>query len=186
MNSLHKRRDLCIATLNVVFALAVLFVWIPRDIDTGVIDEWRRTVRIGDAMMPTFAAIGMLISGFVIAVRTLWRDERNECRQMEFGFVLAMALILFLSLLLMMKTGPVLVNILLGEGASYSSLRASAPWKYLGFFVGGTSLVFCCISLSYRAVRWRYALIAFLSTLLIAALYDLPFDNLILPPNGDF
>ena len=79
------------------------------------------------------------------------------------------------------------INIVVTGGETpYRVLRATAPWKYLGFALGGTVMTFGLIALSQHRPSWRLAALAFVATLVIALLYDLPFDNLLLPPNGDF
>ena len=89
-------------------------------------------------------------------------------------------------LALMLLTGPILAWIVTGGETPYRVLRATAPWKYLGFALGGTVMTFGLIALSQHRPSWRLAALAFVATLVIALLYDLPFDNLLLPPNGDF
>ena len=86
----------------------------------------------------------------------------------------------------MLLTGPILAWIVTGGETPYRVLRATAPWKYLGFALGGTVMTFGLIALSQHRPSWRLAALAFVATLVIALLYDLPFDNLLLPPNGDF
>jgi len=97
---------------------------------------------------------------------------------LPFGMMACMAL--------MLLTGPILAWIVTGGETPYRVLRATAPWKYLGFALGGTVMTFGLIALSQHRPSWRLAALAFVATLVIALLYDLPFDNLLLPPNGDF
>jgi len=60
-----------------------------------------------------------------------------------------------------------------------------APWKYLGYLLGGTLLIAGVVAWIERGVRWRSVVLAFGVVLALAMLYDLPFDDLLLPPNGD-
>jgi len=46
-------------------------------------------------------------------------------------------------------------------------------------------MVFALIALTERRCTWRAALIAAVAPALIALCYDAPFDDLLLPPNGD-
>ena len=194
-------RNLAVALTGCGFALLALAVWIPLDVDTGVIDVWRRNVRIGDAMLPVFSAAGMALAGAVIGVRSLLRDAEPAAGRIDPRFLawlaatLAAGLALMLLTLpfgmmacmaLMLLTGPILAWIVTGGETPYRVLRATAPWKYLGFALGGTVMTFGLIALSQHRPSWRLAALAFVATLVIALLYDLPFDNLLLPPNGDF
>ena len=52
--------SLGVAAVVAAFALATLIFWIPADIESGVIETFRRRVIIGDALAPTVAAVGML------------------------------------------------------------------------------------------------------------------------------
>jgi hypothetical protein len=67
----------------------------------------------------------------------------------------------------------------------YRPLRASVPWKYLGYVAGGAMLIFGLISLAERRMRPEHLFLSFVAALALALLYDLPFEDLLLPPNGD-
>ena len=67
----------------------------------------------------------------------------------------------------------------------YRPLRATPPWHYIGFLVGGTILIGGLTSLVEQRLSAHSFVIGFIATLVVALLYDLPFDDLILPPNGD-
>ena len=68
----------------------------------------------------------------------------------------------------------------------YRLVRATAPWKYLGFLLGGFVLLFTVIVSVERRVRVRSIVLALVIPLVIAMFYDLPFDDTLLPPNGDY
>ena len=74
--------------------------------------------------------------------------------------------------------GPVLVE-------EYRLLRASAPWKWVGFVLGGTVVVTGLISAIERRLSLRALLIGIAVTVALIVLFDLPFDDLLLPPNGE-
>ncbi|MGH1464100.1 MAG: hypothetical protein ACRBBQ_01950 [Cognatishimia sp.] len=178
-------RDIAVGVIGCVFALLTLLVWIPNDIDTGVIDVWRRTVRIGDAMLPSFAALGALVASAVVGVRGIMREPDKQSRIIN-PFFMVMSLVIFvIGFTLMLYAGPVLLLLIKGEGASYRLMFDTAPWKYVGFVLGGTTIVLSFMALASHRISWRLVFIAAMSTLFIALLYDLPFDNLLLPPNGD-
>ena len=68
---------------------------------------------------------------------------------------------------------------------SYRALRDTAPWKYIGYLTGGTMLVGGLIALINRCVTWRTIAIGLFVSAALAGIYDLPFEDLLLPPNGD-
>ena len=186
MNALARTQDIVVACVGIGLALVVLFIWIPSDISTGIIDVWRRNVRIGDAMLPTFAAIGILLASGAIGLRAVLRLGQSSFRKIELRFLCWCVAILTVAMALMMWTGPLLASIWSDESAGYRVLRAQSPWKYAGFIVGGFVLVYAFISFANHRFSWRFGTIALIATVAIAAFYDLPFNNLILPPNGDF
>lgn len=185
MKNPDKIREAFLGFGAICSALVVLLFWIPADIDTGVVDVWRRTVRIGDAMLPSFAATGMLCAGVVMLVRAFVLPAMGERRVMSLTFLVTSGLVLAIALLLMQLSGPAVVWLWFSGETPYRLLLDTAPWKYVGFVVGGSFMVFCFTSLTSHRLSWRFALLAVVSTLLIALVYDLPFDNLLLPPNGD-
>ena len=80
--------------------------------------------------------------------------------------------------------GPLAVELFGAEG-SYRALRDTAPWKHLGFVAGGTLLVAGLMALVEGRLTMRGVVIGLLATFALILLYDLPFDDLLLPPNGD-
>ena len=42
-------------------------VWIPADVESGVVETFRRRIVIGDAMAPTAVAVGMIVAAFLLA-----------------------------------------------------------------------------------------------------------------------
>lgn len=186
MKQSSKRNDVVIGLVGMCFALLTLFYWIPVDIDTGVIDEWRRTIRIGDAMLPTFAAIAILGSSIMIGLRAMLGLGSGGPRAMSLVFVGIVLAVIATGLTVMWVAGPAIVALRFSGDASYRTLLDTAPWKYTGFVLGGTCLVCGLTVLARHRFAWRDVGIALGATVVIALLYDLPFDNLYLPPNGDF
>ncbi|WP_424987017.1 hypothetical protein [Microbulbifer sp. S227A] len=179
-------RDLSVAIIGVVLSLILLLVWIRLDIETGLIDEWRRTIRIGDALLPTIGAIGVLGSALWIGLSAyLWPDNEAGAEFSAPLLVLVLGIQL-VSFVLMLWVGPVLIALFADEGVTYRLKLDSVPWKYTGFLAGGTFMIFALKSLLERSFTLRSLGIAFLATAVMAFLYDVPFDNMLLPPNGDF
>ena len=170
--------------LGLFFALAallVIFVWIPLDTETGIVEKVRRRLTIGDALGPTVAGVFLLLGGLLTALRPNANDPGLKPGHLIW---VAKLLILFaLSLAIMRWLGPALGALLAEDG--YRPLRATAPWKYLGYVAGGTCLITGLTALVTHKITTKQIVIAFAATLIMALAYDLPFDDLILPPNGD-
>ena len=177
-----SHRTLLVAAACAAFALATLLIWIPADVDSSVIQLVRRRASIGDAMAPAVAAV-ILLLGAVVLVFERQREATPGLPRESLVFLGLTVLIIALSFVLMRWTGPMLTVL---AGLDYRPLRASAPWKYLGFGLGGFVLVAGLVALAERRFSWRGTLVAALVVLGLIAVYDLPFDDLLLPPNGDF
>ena len=164
-----------------ICAIVLVAVWVPLDTGTGYIEKVRRQVTLGDALAPTFAGLLILLASVL-----LWFEGKSDQPRLTWANMawLAKLIGLIASVLLIMRYAGPLVGALLGE-EGYRPLRASTPWKFIGYGIGGTALIFGLISLVERRLSWRRLVLAMLATALIAAFYDLPFDNLVLPPNGD-
>ena len=67
----------------------------------------------------------------------------------------------------------------------YGDLRDTASWKYVGFVIGGTTLVATLMALMERRFTWRAIWIGLLAVAGLIVVFDLPFPDLLLPPNGD-
>ena len=82
-------------------------------------------------------------------------------------------------------TGPAAVALFGPEGVGYRALRDTVPWKLIGFLCGGTVMILGPIVLVERRLRWQAVAVAVVATVAMIVIYDLPFDDLLLPPNGD-
>ena len=171
-----------------------LFVWIPLDIETGVIETFRRRVNIGDAMAPTVMAVAILAVSAIMGVMAIVRpsEKAGEAEEgldkQSFLFLLRLMAVLIVGLAFMVYLGPLvvdIVNTLGGEIGTYRNLRATYPYKIIGYVVGGFVLIFGIISAVENRFTLNAALISIAAVIVITFLYDVPFDNLLLPPNGD-
>jgi hypothetical protein len=177
-----------------LLAAVTLAVWIPRDIETGIVEVFRRSRTIGDALAPVIAASGVAVMSLVLIAGSLSRTESlpatsGRLTAENLRFVGILVAVLVVSLAVMFWTGPLLVKLANSFGltpGSYRELRGTAPWKYTGYLCGGTLLIFCLVSFIEARLRWLTLAIAVAITLTLALLYDLPFDSLLLPPNGDY
>ena len=178
-----------LAAACLALAGALLLVWIPLDAETGILERVRGRTRIGDSLAPVVAAATLGLAGLLLLLesrrdsavgdRTDWRAAR---------FLLALLALFAVVVGVFRWTGPLavwLAGAFNSEWTEYRPLRDSVPWKYLGFCGGGFLLVFVSVAMAERKVALRTVWLAVLAPLLIALLYDLPFDDLLLPPNGD-
>ena len=178
--------NLILAIVVVIFAALVVFVWIPIDVESGIFEKVRRRYEIGDAFAPTLA-VGLLgVGGLMLLVESLQFSSTVSLslRSLKFVAVLLASFAAFTSLLVW--TGPLLVSLIADTGSEYRLLRDTIPWKYSGYLVGGTFLISALISLMEHRVRWQSVAIAVTAVVAMILLYDLPFDDLLLPPNGDY
>lgn len=225
-----------------LFALAVslliLFVWIPLDVDSGIIEKARRSTVLGDSFAPAVAAALVAIGACLLfierrepvdnsssPVNEVSADSRasannamlsdkpsnipshnpstNTSRSPSYNtgsgtrdtsqylqrenliYLFTTIVLLTVSLAVMRYAGPLLVTLIGDEGVSYRLLRDTPPWKYIGFVAGGVLLITSLISRVERRFRFRFLLIGIAAVVVLIAVYDLPFDDLLLPPNGD-
>ena len=75
MARLNSIPALCVASVGCAFTLMLLMFWIRLDIETGLIDAWRRTIRIGDALLPTIGAVRLLLSALWLGVSAFRRPS---------------------------------------------------------------------------------------------------------------
>ncbi len=182
--------------LAIFFSLAsllTLFVWIPLDIETGVIETFRRRVTIGDAMAPTIMAVAILVVSVVMGILAVFQpaenssDVKEDLDKQSFVFLARLVIVVSIGLVLMVYLGPMvvdLINTLGGKIGSYRNLRASYPYKLIGYVFGGFVLIFGIISVVENRFSMNGALVSIIAVVVITMLYEVPFDNLLLPPNG--
>lgn len=163
-----------------LFGIFIVFAWVPIDVTSGIVERIRGRNSIGDSFAPTVAGVLLTLSGFWLAMSA--KDEKRLTAR-NLTWVLVMIGMLAASLTVMRWLGPVTTWVL-GE-ESYRILRDALPWKYIGFVTGGALLVFGLISLIERKLSLSRLIIGIGVALAIALLYDLPFDDVLLPPNGD-
>ena len=174
--------DRRLALLCIALAIVAGSVWLPADIDTGLIEKVRRQVRIGDAAMPTLA-LAVILLGSTLALISP-DPEAPDLRWRHITFLTALLATVAISFALMRWLGPVAAMIGGAEG-EYRNLRDTVPWKYIGFVAGGTFLVTGLKAFVDGRPTLKGVTIGFCACLALIAIYDLPFDDLLLPPNGD-
>lgn len=162
------------------FALLLVFVWIPLDTDSGIVETVRRRLTIGDAMAPTLAGVLIGLGGCLVVLRP---GPPAALSADNLRFLVLLLVVCAVALELMRWTGPLLAALF--SDVDYRVLRDTAPWKYAGFLTGGTVLIAGLIGFAERRLRWRMLAVAVVACLVLIAVYDMPFDDLLLPPNGD-
>ena len=185
--------------IGIVFLVAsavTLLWWIPNDVETGVLVEERRSVVVGDAMAPTLAAIGILILSLALTLSSVFGRQTDKEDVVEYaigltpenlGNLAAIALVVIASMACMVWCGPLAVKALQSAGVAlpeYRLLIDTIPYKYIGFAIGGFILVLGLISWIEGRVRARAILTAIATVVVLIVVYDVPFDSLLLPPNG--
>jgi hypothetical protein len=191
----NKKWTCGLAIFFIIASLIALFVWIPNDIETGVVEKFRRQITIGDAMAPTmvawailFVSMALLIDA-ILSSRALRALENSAMDVQSFIFLFKLTFIIFIALLLMLYSGPLLVefaNLMNGENNSYRLLKGSLPYKYIGYILGGFIMIFGSIGLVENKFSANGAWLSVIAVAVLTFIYDVPFDNLLLPPNGDY
>lgn len=171
--------DHWLALFFLAAALLVIFLWVPMDTGSGLVEKVRRKFVIGDALGPTVAGAIIALGAGLIWVRPATGASLNRA---NIRWIAALLVLFGVSLAAMRYTGPVVAA---GMEGGYRPLRATPPWNYLGFVLGGTVLIGALTGISTRRWSIRDFIVGFIASMIIALLYDLPFDDLILPPNGD-
>ena len=144
-----------------------------------MVEKVRRKLIIGDALAPTVAGVILLLGAILLWLRPSCTAALSRA---NWGWIVSLLALFALALLTMRYAGPLIA---VGVDGGYRPLRATPPWSYLGFVIGGTMLIGALTGVVNRQQSLRDYAIGLAAALTIALLYDLPFDDLILPPNGD-
>jgi len=178
-------------------ALLALFVWFPADIPTGFF----HTNAIGreepgDAFFPIILALLLLLLSVLHLSMSLFRSWQGraapvtgELTVQNFTFLGAFMVIMVISLAIMYWLGPLTVaalNIIGWLDTSYRALSDTAPYKFIGYVIGGFVMTITLIAWTEGRIRW-VSVLSVLITLTIAILiFDLLLKNVLLPPNADY
>lgn len=175
------RGDPWLGLFCVALAAAIAFIWIPLDVESGLIVKQRRAVNLGDALGPVIACAVIGLGGFLVALQRTGQVQKLSLANLRWMALLVGSI--GLGLALMRWSGPALTALF--TDTPYRALRTSFPWSYIGYLLGGTVMTATLITLASGGFHRRFVVIGFLATLVIALLYDLPFEDILLPPNGD-
>ena len=176
-----------LGALVLAFSLCCLLLWIPSDIDTGLVETVRRRNVIGDSLAPVVAMILTAIAALALMRQS--HDDGPFQNQGRWHLVFGFYVVVFtVTLLIMRFAGPLLVTIatlVTQDDMSYRNLRNIRPLKYVGFVGGGTFLLCCFSHFMDRSLTLKRALLFLAISIVIALFFDLPFEDILLPPNGD-
>lgn len=175
-----QTRHLLFAGGVFVSALLIIFVWIPLDVESGLVERERRQFRVGDSLGPVVATCIIAIGAVLMVFE---RPTHHRIANTNLVWIVSVVGITVIAIVLMRYTGPAVSALFSDTG--YRPVRNTAPWKYMGFVAGGSTLIFGMSALVTRRLRISWLLFSILGTIILAILYDLPFDDLLLPPNGD-
>lgn len=187
---MNRKWDTGIGVFGVLLAMVLLFAWIPTDIRgefIGLTSGGRPTP--GDAFYPVllagFVALVSLVQ-LVLALRGRAGPATDEPRltAANLAFLLGLAGIVLLAYLLCYHAGPALAE-WLSPAAGYRQLIDTAPYKYLGFLLGGFALTAGSIVYTERRLRWRTVLVALALLALLLVVFDVALTNIQLPPNAE-
>jgi len=172
------------------FSLVGLFVWIPLDVETGLIEKVRRSVTLGDSLAPT-VAFGVIALGGLLTIADGFRQQKRPIKQsnsttkLHVVYAAKLFLLFVIFTVLLRYSGPALVALWPDIDTPYRLLRDTVPWKYTGFVLASVFLITTISSWMNNRFSWRFVIVSLLISILIIALYDWPFEDLLLPPNGD-
>ena len=179
------RPNLILGLSILIFGLVVVFLWVPADTETGIFEKVRRKFEIGDGFAPTLSGLVLILSGMLLLLELRRPALFGDMGRIDPRFVLEILFVLALSLVLMRWAGPVAASFLAADGAEYRTLRDTIPWKYVGFLLGGVVMVTGGIVIAERRFSLSALAVGIAAVLALITVYDLPFEDLLLPPNGD-
>ena len=186
--SAQSRSNLYLGLICVVVALVLIFIWIPLDTKTGIVEQSRGKFIIGDALAPTVAAGFVLLGGLVLSVFERSADAQPDLRKDQITFVAMLSAVVIVSIGIMRFAGPAaaeFTNMFRNEPIEYRLLRATPGWKHIGFILGGVTMVSGIVAIVENRLSSRAVLTGIVAVLVLIAVFDLPFEDLLLPPNGD-
>ena len=173
-----------IALVTLVLGGLALFVWIPLDSDGGMFERVRRRTVTGDGFAPSLAAAILVLSALILAFER--QAEKIRLTTAGLRHIFTIVALLAVSGLVMLWLGPLSLLIIDRSPAEYRLLRDDVPFKYIGYLAGGSFLVGALICHVEQRLHWFPFVIGAVGTLALAAIHDLPFNDLLLPPNGDY
>ena len=177
-----------IGVLVLLFAVLCVFVWIPLDTQSGLIEKVRGRQAIGDALAPTLACGFLIFGGVMLLLFERNATDQPTVSRAQAGFIARMVGVIVFGILVMRWTGPALaelVSLFRPEPIENRLLRGTAGGRHVGFVLGGVIIVAGMITIVEHKFTRRALLTALIAVSLFIAIFDIPFEDLLLPPNGD-
>ncbi|MEM7472600.1 MAG: hypothetical protein AAF340_14725 [Pseudomonadota bacterium] len=183
-----SRSNLFIGLFCIAFALVLIFIWIPLDTKTGIVERARGKYVIGDALAPTVAAGFVLLGGLLLLMFERHAKLQPILSLSKIKFVASLIAVIIVGFGVMRFAGPIAVevaNMFRDDPMEYRLLRATPGWKHIGYIFGGMIIVSGIIAIVERKMSRRALMTGLAVVVILIAVFDLPFDDLLLPPNGD-
>ncbi|MEM6678070.1 MAG: hypothetical protein AAF675_09375 [Pseudomonadota bacterium] len=189
------RWDIGFGVVVLMGALLALFVWFPNDIQTGFIfTNAIGRVEPGDAFFPVLLGVTLAALGAVQIVVALMRRRPAEMpaqrlTSANLRFLAELLGIVLAGLAVMYWLGPLVVTAFNALGlleGSYRLYTDTAPYKYLGFVVGGSGMTLALIWRTEGRLRLASILSVVLVLLAAILIFDILLKNVLLPPNAEF
>ena len=168
-----------------VMCLLCIFVWIPADSETGLVETVRRRLIIGDALAPTVASLLGLVCAAFLMIKPENQPELSRKALVSLFIYIACFSV---TLAVMRYFGPAMIDSLHSLNLlsfSYRPLRATFPVSYISFVTAGGIMIFSLSVYIDRRYSWARLGVCFALAFFIALLFDVPFEDILLPPNGD-
>ena len=177
-----------------IAAFITLLIWIPNDIKGGFIEiNQIGKPEPGDAFFPIILAILMLVLstgqlvGAVLSSKPQEASGKLTTNNLRFLFLFYA--IILAGLTIMYWLGPLVVDGLRTIGtidSTYRQLVDTAPYKYLGYVVGGFLMTTGLIAWAEGSIRPQAVLTVAIVIGILILVLDILLYNIQLPPNADF
>lgn len=183
----NKSARVMLGATAIAVALLLWLVVIPAGAPGEMIEVVRRRARIGDSAMPSLAALFIALGGLVLIL------ERGGPPFLKAVPVwpLIFATVLTAASLAFLHVGDGLVSLMRAvwpDLSDFRALRMTLPWAWVPFLIGGAVLVApLVIATEHLPVRRWPAAFAYgaIVAFAIAAFLTLPFEDVLIPPQGD-
>lgn len=188
---LGRTAEIVIAAMFLGFGLLAALVWIPLDSETAMIETHRRQTSMGDAFVPIVTAALIAVCAALHLLVNLRRTDTSDTERpvidgQAMAFLVQLTAITAVCLAVIFWAGPLAVSLFAEDGATYREMRGTYPYKLMGFALGGTALVLLTTTLIEGRFKPVRLISSFLVVVVLIIIFDLPFDTVLLPPNGDF
>lgn len=188
--------DIGFGVVVLLGSLLALFVWFPADIPTGFffVNAIGRE-EPGDAFFPIMLAVLLVILSVIQLASALFKGKSIDAepspvlKLRNFKFLFIFILISFTGFTIMHWLGPLVVSLLNAIGAldaTYRQLTDTAPYKYIGYVVGGFLMTIALIAWTEGQIRPRSIFTVLLTLAVAIIIFDVVLKNVLLPPNADF